>query len=139
MNYRKYQSTRLWLHFLSAPFIWLPLPFVLALDLVAGLYQVICFPIYGIKYVKRSEYILIMDRNKLAYLNPVEKVCCMYCGYVNGVLRYIKQVAGLTEKYWCGVMHEGRPGFKTQEDQITQDFSKFGDEKDFENKYGQIK
>jgi hypothetical protein len=136
MNYRKYQSTRLWLHFLTLPFIWLPLPFILALDLVTALYQFVCFPIYHIKYVKRSEYILVMDRNKLAYLNGIEKLCCMYCGYANGVLRYIKEVAGLTEKYWCGVMHEDKVGFKPQEDQISQDFANFGDKEDCELKYG---
>ena len=138
MNYRKYQSTRLWLHFLTAPLIWLPLPFVLALDLVTTIYHFVCFPIYKINYVKRSDYILVMDRNKLTYLNGLEKLACMYCGYTNGVLRYMKEIAGRTEKYWCGVMHEGRPGFKTQEDQKTQNFSPFGDQEDFEKKYGKI-
>lgn len=138
MNYRKYQSTRLWLHFLTLPFIWLPLPFILALDLATELYQLVCFPVYKIKYVKRSEYILVMDRNKLAYLNVIEKLCCMYCGYANGVLRYMKEVAGLTEKYWCGVMHEDKVGFKPQEDQISQDFALFGDKEDFDKKYGKL-
>ncbi len=135
MNYRKYRYTRLWLHLLTMPFIWIPLPFILALDLVSALYQFICFPIYKINRVKRSEYILILDRNKLAYLNILEKISCMYCGYVNGVLRYLKEVAGLTEKYWCGVMHEGRPGFKTQADQASQNFARFGDKQDFQEKY----
>lgn len=76
-----------------------------------------------------------MDRNKLAYLNGLEKVGCMYCGYANGVFLYLKEVAGRTEKYWCGVMHEGKPGFKTHPDQVKQDFARFGDEKDFQEKY----
>ncbi len=135
MIYRKYRSARVWLHLLSAPFIWLPLPFIILLDLVCALYQIICFPVYGIKRVKRSEYILIFDRNKLAYLNPLEKVGCMYCGYANGVFLYLKEVAGRTEKYWCGIMHEKKPGFKVQEDQITQDFARFGDQEDFKQKY----
>jgi len=137
MDYRKYRESKLWLHLLSAPFIWLPLPFIIALDLVCELYQFICFPIYGIKKVKRSEFILIMDRNKLDYLDGLEKVGCMYCGYANGVLLYLKEVAGLTEKYWCGVMHEGKPGFKPQADQIRQDFAEFGDKEDFKKKYGE--
>lgn len=136
MNYRKYKSTRFWLLLLSMPFIWLPLPFIVVLDLTAALYQLVCFPIYKIGWVKRSEYILIFDRNKLAYLNCLEKLACMYCGYVNGVCRYWKEVAGRTEKYWCGIMHENRPGFKTQEDQIKQNFARFGDENDFQKKYG---
>lgn len=117
------------------PFIWLPLPFIVALDLTAALYQLVCFPIYKIKWVKRSEYILIFDRNRLAYLNGLEKIGCTYCGYVNGVCRYWKEIAGRTEKYWCGIMHENRPGFKTQEDQVSQSFARFGDEKDFRKKY----
>jgi len=135
MNYLKYNSTRGWLHILSMPFIWLPLPFLLVCDLVCSLYELICFPIYRIEWVKRSEYILIMDRNKLQYLKGPQKLACMYCGYANGLLRYMKEVAGRTEKYWCGIMHESKPGFKTQEDQVSRNFSKFNDEKDFQKKY----
>ena len=136
MDYRKYKRSRFWLHLLSAPFIWLPLPFIIILDLVFALYQFVCFPIYKIDRVKRSEYILIFDRNKMAYLSGLEKLCCMYCGYANGVLRYMKEIAGRTEKYWCGIMHENKAGFKTQEDQVSQNFSRFGDKEDFQEKYG---
>jgi len=137
MDYRKYKSSRVWLHLVSAPFVWLPLPFLIALDLVSALYQFICFPIYKIDWVKRSEYILIMDRNRLQYLNGLEKLGCMYCGYSNGLMRYLKEVAGRTEKYWCGVMHENKPGFKPQADQVQKDFARFGDKKDFAEKYGE--
>ncbi|MCX6722196.1 MAG: hypothetical protein NTY04_03325 [Candidatus Staskawiczbacteria bacterium] len=136
MDYKKDNLIRSFLRFITGPFIWFPLPFLIMLDLICELYQFICFPIYKIKWLKRSEYILILDRNKLKYLNPMEKIGCMYCGYTNGALRYMKEVAGLTEKYWCGIMHENKPGFKTREDQVRQNFSKFGDEKDFHNKYG---
>ena len=135
MDYRKNKSSR-WLHILTGPFIWLPLPFILALDLVCTIYEFICFPVYKIKWIKRSEYILILDRNKLQYLKGFEKLGCMYCGYANGVLRYMKEIAGETEKYWCGIMHENKPGFKIQEDQVKQNFAKFGDEQDLQNKYG---
>jgi len=100
------------------------------------IYQAICFPIYRLEKVKRSEYILISDRNKLAYLNPMEKIGCMYCGYANGFLLYAKEVAGRTEKYWCGVMHEAKPGFKIQESQVKQDFAVYNNEDDFNKKYG---
>lgn len=135
MNYRKYRLSRLWLHIVSMPLIWLPLPFLIILDLTCALYQFVCFPIYGIKWVKRSEYILIMDRNKLAYLNGLEKIGCMYCGYANGVFLYLKEVAGQTEKYWCGVMHEEKVGFKMQTNQLDQNFARFNDEEDFKDKY----
>lgn len=136
MNYRKFQSKRVWGHLISVPFIWAPLLAVLLLDLFASIYQFICFPIYGIKKVKRSAYIQIFDRNKLKYLNPLEKIGCMYCGYANGFLLYVKEIAGLTEKYWCGIMHESKPGFKVQESQVEQNFARFNDEADFKKKYG---
>lgn len=136
MNYRKFQSQRVWWHLLTTPFIWLPLVALLLFDILVTLFQVICFPVYRIEKVKRSDYILIMDRNKLAYLNPFEKISCMYCGYSNGFLLYAKEIAGRTEKYWCGIKHDARPGFKPQDDQEEREFARFGDEEDFHKKYG---
>lgn len=135
MDYRKDKKANRWLRLISSPLIWLPLPFMILLDIFCVLYMYICFPIYGIKLVKRKEYILIMDRAKLEYLNPVEKVACMYCGYGNGLLRYLKEIAGRTEKYWCGVMHQRTPGFKIQEDQVRNKFARYGDASDFHKKY----
>ena len=60
--------------------------------------------LYGIPFVKRGRYIKI-DRHKLSYLNLLQKVHCMYCGYVNGLYAYAVAVAGETEKYWCGIAH----------------------------------
>lgn len=135
MDYRKFESKRLFWHTLTVPIIWLPLVPLVVLDIFTELYQFICFPIYGIAKVKRGEYIQIKDRAKLVYLNPVEKLACMYCGYANGVLLYLKEIGGRTEKYWCGIMHENKPGFKAQADQIKQDFAQYGDKKEFEAKY----
>ncbi len=135
MNYRRYRLKRFWGHMFSLPFIWFPLIGVLFLDLLVTIYQAICFPIYRIEKVKRSEYILINDRNRLAYLEIHEKAGCMYCGYVNGFLLYAKEIAGRTEKYWCGVMHQDKPGFKVQESQVKQNFSLYGSEADFHKKY----
>lgn len=120
---------------LATPFIWMMLPIFMVVDLFGEIYHRVCFPLYGIPFVKRAEYILIMDRNKLQYLNILQKFFCMYCGYVNGLLRYQKEVAGRTEHYWCGIMHESVKGFKMQQDQIDQDFAKFNDPKDFKDKY----
>ncbi len=136
MDYKRVQAQRVWWHLISMPFIWLPLIALLLLDIMVSLYQIICFPIYKIEKVKRSTYILVRDRNKLAYLNLLEKLSCMYCGYANGFLLYAKEIAGRTEKYWCGVKHEAKPGFKPQADQTEKDFANFGDEADFHKKYG---
>jgi hypothetical protein len=112
-----------------------PLFPLLVFDLLAEIYHHFAFPVYGLPKVKRSEYVLVMDRNKLQYLTWYQKLGCMYCGYVNGVLLYLKEISGRTEKFWCGIMHENKPGFKVQEHQINQDFAKFNDDKDFKQKY----
>jgi hypothetical protein len=69
---------------LTAPVIdSLVLPIAL-LDIWITLYQAICFRAYVIARVRRSTYAVI-DRQHLAYLNAIEKLNCVYCGYANGV------------------------------------------------------
>lgn len=92
---------------LTAPFIYaLILPFVL-LDLFVTLYQAVCFPVYGIPKVRRRDYIVI-DRQNLAYLNGLQKLNCVYCGYGNGLIAFVREVAGRTEAYWCPIKHARR-------------------------------
>lgn len=91
-------------HILTAPVIWCCLAPALVLDLVVTLYQLICFPVYGIPRVKRSEHVVI-DRHHLAYLNVIERLNCLYCSYFNGVMAYVGEVAGRTEQYWCPIKH----------------------------------
>lgn len=101
---------------------------VVLLDLFVEIYHRICFPIYGIPLVKRSDYIKI-DRHKLSYLSLVQKIACAYCGYVNGFLAYAVAVAGETEKYWCSIRHEEMKNFKTPKHHAK--FIPFDDEKSF--------
>ena len=92
---------------LTAPRIYaLIVPFVL-LDLFVTVYQAICFPVYGIAKVRRGDYIAI-DRHYLAYLNGLQKLNCVYCGYCNGLIGYVREVAGRTEQYWCPIKHARR-------------------------------
>lgn len=92
---------------LTAPVIYaLIIPFVL-LDLCVWIYQAICFPVYRIPKVKRADYIRI-DRHHLAYLNGIQKLNCVYCGYCNGVVSWVREVAGRTEAYWCPIKHAAR-------------------------------
>ncbi len=92
---------------LTAPLIYsLVLPVAL-LDLWVSVYQWACFPIYRIPRVRRSDFVVI-DRHHLAYLNGIEKLNCAYCGYVNGVFAYVREVAGRTEQYWCPIRHARR-------------------------------
>ncbi|OGH67409.1 MAG: hypothetical protein A3B90_03100 [Candidatus Magasanikbacteria bacterium RIFCSPHIGHO2_02_FULL_41_13] len=135
MEYRRHFTSRFIPHLLSTPFIWAPLPFFILLDIIVEIYHHSCFPLYHIEKVKRSEYIQVLDRNKLRYLDPIEKLGCMYCGYANGLLLYTKEIAGRTEKYWCGIMHEKKPGFKDQDDHIKNEFTPFGDEIAFHQNY----
>ena len=89
---------------LTAPLLWICLLPIIALDLLATLFQAVCFPIYGIPKVIRSEYVLI-DRHHLGYLNAIEKLNCAYCSYANGVFSYLVELGGRTEQYWCPIKH----------------------------------
>ncbi len=95
---------------LTAPIIYLGgLAFCL-LDFVVLLYQVICFPIYGVPRVRRADYV-VFDRGRLKYLNLLERFNCDYCSYVNGMCAYVTEVAARTEQYWCPIKHARRlPG-----------------------------
>lgn len=87
-----------------APAIYgLIVPIVL-LDLAVTLYQLVCFPIWGMVRVRRADHI-VLDRHRLAYLNGIEKLNCWYCGYANGVVSYVREVASRTEQYWCPIKH----------------------------------
>jgi hypothetical protein len=89
---------------LSAPFIYsMIIPFVM-IDIFISFYQLICFSLYKIPLVVRSEYI-VNDRHHLNYLNAIEKLHCMYCGYVNGLISYTREIVARTEQYWCPVKH----------------------------------
>jgi hypothetical protein len=108
------------------------IPFVI-LDVFIEIYHHVCFPLYGLTMIIRGNYIKI-DRHRLAYLSPLDKVHCAYCGYANGLLHYSSIIAGETEKYWCGIKHKKTPGFVEPEHH--KDFLKYGDEKSFHEKYG---
>jgi len=93
-----------WPIVLSAPVIYgmvIPLAF---LDLTITVYQHLCFRVYGIPRVRRGDYIVI-DRHRLPYLNTVQKLNCVYCGYGNGLIAYAREVIARTEQFWCPIKH----------------------------------
>jgi hypothetical protein len=93
---------------LSLPFIYgMALPLLL-LDLSFSLYQATSFPLYGIGMVRRRDY-FVLDRARLPYLNPIEKVHCLYCSYANGLIAYVREISARTEQYWCPIKHERVP------------------------------
>ena len=102
-SWKHLRNTRL-LVILSSPLIYgCVLPFLL-LDAAVAVYQFVCFPIYGIPKVRRKDY-LVFDRGRLAYLNTIEKVGCIYCSYANGLLALITEIAARSEQYFCPIKH----------------------------------
>ena len=105
---------------LTAPVIYALIGPLLLLDLFVTTYQAVCFPVYGIPKARRSDY-LVFDRHHLSYLNAIEKLNCAYCSYANGLIAYVREIAGRTEQYWCPIKHAKRvigahPGYAMFED-----------------------
>lgn len=119
---------------LTAPVIYaLIVPLVL-LDLFVSLYQAVCFPAYGIEKVKRGDY-LIFDRGHLAYLNGLEKLNCAYCSYANGLIAYVREIAGRTEAYWCPIKHAKKA---TGAHEKYRDFVAFGDAEAYRKRIAEL-
>jgi hypothetical protein len=107
--------TGLWTYMTGASLLsWLVAPVIYSgfipmalLDVFLFVYQGVCFPVYHITKVKRSEYV-ILDRGDLPYLNLLEKFNCFYCGYANGLMGYGREVAARTEQFFCPIKHARR-------------------------------
>ncbi|MBU1166791.1 hypothetical protein KKC60_00070 [Patescibacteria group bacterium] len=119
-------------HGLSAPFIFSVIVPVVIADFWIEVYHRVCFPLYGLETIERKKYIKV-DRHKLEYLSPVQKIFCAYCGYVNGAFQYWKAIGGRTEEYWCGVQHQ--KSFDFNSPQHHQDFAEYDDVEEFKRKY----
>lgn len=131
MEYLNYTNKRI-RHILSFPFAWaMVIPFIF-LDIMLYIYQQVVFYLYDLDYIKRSKYIKI-DRHKLSYLDPIEKVNCAYCGYSNGLMAYASAIVAQTELYWCGIKHEKDPEFI--EPSHHSKFLEYNDKKSFIDKY----
>ena len=110
-------------YILTAPIIYgMVIPIAL-LDVTLTLYQHICFRVYGIPRVKRSDYVVI-DRHMLSYLNAIEKLNCLYCGYGNGVIAYGREIIARTEQFWCPIKHASKAA---GEHGRTEKFVEYGD------------
>ncbi len=120
---------------LTAPFLWICLLPMVFIDLLASLYQAVCFPVYGIPKVCRGDYVVI-DRHHLAYLNAIEKLNCVYCGYANGVFAYLVELAGRTEQYWCPIKHALR--VKTMHSRY-QHFFDYGDAEQYRGRIESVR
>ncbi len=123
------------LNILTIPFIWACFFPAVFMDITVTLYQLICFTIYKIPKVKRREHIII-DRHVLAYLNIVEKINCIYCGYFNGLIAYVQEVAARTEQYWCPIKHARK--VSTMHSRYHK-FIEYGDGKGYQERLEQLR
>lgn len=131
MDYIK-NKERHFFNIISLPIIFSVFIPIIILDIWVEIYHRVCFILYGLKYVKRSDYIKI-DRQKLDYLRWYQKLGCAYCGYANGLVGYWTEIGARTEQYWCGIMHKKSENFKAPKHH--RNFVKYGDKDEFEDKY----
>jgi hypothetical protein len=89
---------------ITGPIIYSMILPLLLTDLFVSFYQLTCFPIYGIKKVRRADYI-VFDRQHLSYLNFIEKFHCTYCAYGSGMISYVCEIIARTEQYFCPIKH----------------------------------
>jgi hypothetical protein len=92
---------------LTAPITYALVVPLLFLDLSMTTFQQICFRVYGIKLVRRRDYVTF-DRQLLGYLNVIQKINCVYCSYGNGLIAYAREIASRTEQFWCPIKHARR-------------------------------
>jgi hypothetical protein len=103
----RYIATGDFVTVVTAPLVYSLLVAFVLMDAWISVYQAICFRAWGIRRVRRRDYFAI-DRHKLAYLNAIERVNCLYCSYANGVIGYVREIAARTEQYWCPIRHARR-------------------------------
>lgn len=115
---------------ITGPIIYSMIIPLLVTDLFVSFYQATCFPIYGIKKVRRADYV-VFDRQQLNYLNFIEKFHCTYCAYGTGMIEYIREIVARTEQYFCPIKH-ARKIIGTHA-RYTR-FIEFGDAEDYEKK-----
>ena len=130
-----YLSNASILNILTVPVIWSCLIPAVLIDLFASIYQLTCFRIYKIPLVRRSKYVLI-DRHNLSYLNAIEKINCVYCGYFNGVIAYVQEIAARTEQYWCPIKHARK--IITMHSRYHK-FLEYGDCQDYQQRLQQLR
>lgn len=116
---------------LSIPFIYVMIIPAIFLDLLLFIYQNTALRLYKIPLVKRRDYI-VFDRQRLPYLNLIQKIDCMYCSYFNWVMQFAVEVAWRTEKYWCPIKHAKR---KYGEHNWEIYFAPYGDVENFKQTF----
>lgn len=104
INFFRWLVTNRPQNLITGPIIYSMIVPLLITDIFITFYQLTCFPIYGIKKVRRKDYI-IYDRQQLHYLNFIEKFHCTYCAYGSGMIAYVSEIVARTEQYFCPIKH----------------------------------
>lgn len=123
------------LHFLTAPLIYAMVIPAIIFDVVLFVYQQIAFRVFKFQFIKRSDY-LHFDHHYLGYLNPIEKLNCLYCSYFNGLMLYASAIAGRTELYFCPIKHAKKV---VSEHKYYKEFLFYGDENDYQEKLKELR
>lgn len=142
-RWQRQYRTGLWLYLrqtpiavlLSAPIVYAMIIPLVVLDITFSLYQHICFRVYRIPRVRRRDY-LVIDRHQLVYLNPIEKFNCVYCGYGNGLVEYVREITARTEQFWCPIKHVRRT---LDEHHRMNRFFDYGDAETYRKKLKEIR
>ena len=125
-----------WKYLLSIPFIYSMIIPAVILHIFVQIYQQVCFRLYGIPIVKQGEY-FVYDRQLLSLLNPIEKLNCIYCSYVNNLFRFSTEIGARTERYWCPIKYYRRI------DKTHSQYDKFVEEtksrKEFDEKWEELR
>jgi len=122
-------------HLVSGPFIYGLIIPLLVFDIGVSVFQSVCFRLYGISRVKRSDYI-VFDHQHLAYLNFFEKSHCLYCSYATGLINYGREIASRTEQYWCPIKHAHK---MTDTHHRYADFLDYGNAENYQNNLDKIR
>ena len=123
------------LHLLISPLIYAMIIPAVLFDIILFVFQQVIFRIYKFELIKRSDY-MIFDHQYLGYLNPIEKLNCLYCSYFNGLMLYASAIAGRTELYFCPIKHAKKV---VAQHKYYDAFLPYGDEEDYQKKLTELR
>jgi len=121
--------------FLTAPIMYGMVIPAVVLDVIIFIYQQVVFRIFKFKFLKRSDYI-VFDHHYLGYLNSVEKLNCVYCSYINGLMQYASAIAARTEFYFCPIKHAKKIAYQND---YYHEYLMYGDEVDYQKKLKELR
>ena len=79
---------------------------------------------------------MLFDHHYLGYLNPIEKINCLYCSYFNGLMLYASAIAGRTELYFCPIKHAKKV---VAQHEFYDSFLSYGDEEEYQKKLKELR